>query len=230
MARKVWGCRPLGEGFCGWRRGVEERGHSLVVTRGEEVPLLSYCLLCGKYAERTGQGLKEGCKGKPKNKMARFRLKKMMEGKHPEDGRCLGNRVAGGVLGGSVGSHGGVAGGHGSGEGLPWDAGGVQGCASGSGNVLAFLGPCGAGASGPDGFLGLGPCGAGASGPGSVARPCGASASGSRVGRSVGWADPCGAGASGAVGVWPWEPDSGHGEVQPEEEEVAREWWSVCDN
>ena len=105
--------------------------------------------------------------------------------------------------------------------GLPWDA-GVQG-ASGNGNVLPFLEPCGAGASDSGSFLG--PCGAGASGPGgtgSRAGPCGAGASGwPSVG---GWADPCGAGASGAVGVWPWEPDSGLGGVQPEVEKVAAGW------
>ena len=226
----------MGEGFSGWLRLVEERGHSLVVTRGEEVPLLSYCLLCGKYAEKAGQGLKEGCKGKPKNKMAKYRLKRMTEGKHPEVDRKLGGRVPGKVWESTVGPLGKWSGGGGECvaggvvkefgmAGLPWDAGSVQGGASGSGNLLFFLEPCGAGASGSDSFCRFfEPCGAGASGSGggTGSGPCGAGASGyTRVGRLAGWTDPCGAGASGAVGVWPWEPDSGHGGEQPEAEEVA---------
>ncbi len=93
----------MGEGFHGWLGQVEKLGRSLVVTRGEEVPLLSYCLLCGKYAEKTGQGLKEVCGGKPSSKMAKHRLKRMMVGKHPEVGRKLGDRVPGKVWKGTGG-------------------------------------------------------------------------------------------------------------------------------
>jgi hypothetical protein len=191
---------------------VEGLGHSLVVTSGDEVPLLSYCLTCGRYAEKTGQGLRIGCEGEPKNKMGKFRLKRMMDGKHPEDDRRLG-----GVVPGRVWRAGGLL----KGDGLPWDVGDVQGASGSSGNFLA-VGPCGAVASGSV-VVGVEPCGAVASGSHRgerVGGPCGAGASGFRV-----LAGPCGAGASGSGGVWPWEPDGLGPTVRPEEEEVAAEWW-----
>ncbi len=199
--RPLVGCKPVSQGFLGWVNKVRSLGHLLVVTRGSEVPLLSYCKLCGKYAERAGQGLNEGCYGEPKNKNARYKLKKMVGGKHPDGGARLGE-----VVGKAFWEA--VAAGSGGNvfrpkEGLlSWDAGVVQGRASDSGNVNVLLcGPCGVGTSGSSGGgvwgVGTGPCGAGASG------------SGVR--------EPCGAGASGSGG-----------DVFSGDEEVADLWWGDC--
>ncbi len=99
---------------------------------------------------------------------------------------------------------------------LSWDAGVVQGVASGSGleNFL-LCEPCGVDTSGLVG-----------SALGGVSGPCGAGgASGS------GGGEPCGAGASGSGRV-PWEGlASGTGvggEVYSGDEEVADLWWRDC--
>jgi hypothetical protein len=218
--RPVAGCKPIMKGFFGWVSKVRALGHVLAVTRGKEVPLLSYCKLCGKYAERTGQGFNEGCFGKPKNKNAKHKLKKMSDGKHPDGGGLLGEVVgkqfwaaveAGEVGGGTVfRPKVGV---------LSWDAGVVQGVASGSGGNFLLCEPCGAGASG-----------SGSSGAGYAfgGEPCGVGGT-----SGSGWAEPCGAGASGSGSSGaPWEviEDSGAGDggVCSGDEEVAALWWEDC--
>ncbi len=200
------------KGFLGWEGKVQALGHVLAVTRGSEVPLLSYCKVCERYAERTGQGLSTECYGKPGNKNAKRKLKRMLDGKHPKDNVRLGEELgtsfweaisAGAEVGGTVFRPK-------VGE-LSWDA-DVQGGASDSiGNVL-LCEPCGAGASGIGSVWGDGgePCGVGdTSGPG-----------GGLVG-------PCGADASGPVGGEPWEAGgaSGSGDVLSGDEEVAALWW-----
>jgi hypothetical protein len=201
--RPVGGCKPVSNGFLGWVRRVRDLGHVLVVTRGSEVPLLSYCKLCGKYAERTGQGLNEGCFGKPKNKNAKYKLKKMMEGKHPDGGGLLGDVVGrhfwaavdAGVCGGGTVFRPKVGG-------LSWDAGVVQSVASDSSGNFLVCEPCGVGEVG-----GGEPCGVGTSGSGGPG--------------------PCGAGASGSGEAVPWEDVASGtgGDVLSGDEEVAALWW-----